>query len=96
VRPGVVHRPLGFEVRAANSRLEYAESDHVISWQASSLNASVGRCSISEQGIPGWDAPFTSEQMNSKKKRDVTQAVKSALVYLQLVDTGKIRPKSTR
>ncbi len=96
VRPGVVRSPFGIEVRALNSRLEYVEGDHIISWQANSVNASVRRYSISEQGIAGWDAPFSSEPIDSKKKREVIQAVKSALMYLQLVDSGKIRPKSAR
>ena len=96
VRPGVVCSPYGFEVRASNSGLEYVEGDHVVSWRVNSLSASVGRYSISEQGIAGWDAPFAGEQMDGKKKREVTQAVKSALMYLQLVDAGKIRPKSAR
>jgi hypothetical protein len=96
MRPGVVRSPLGFEVRASDFRLEYVEGDHVISWQAGSLNNSACRYTISEQGIPGWDAPFSSERMENIKKREVAQAVKSALLYLQLVDAGKIRPKNTR
>jgi hypothetical protein len=74
-------------------RLEYVEGDHVISWQASPVNNSVGKFNLSESGIIGWDSPFDSEPIDSDKKREVFEAMKSALVYLQLVDAGKIRPK---
>ena len=92
---GVVRSPLGFEVRASNSRLEYIEGSHMVSWQPTSLNASIGRFSLSEQGIGGWDAPFAAEPMDVRKKQEVAKAVMSALIYLQLVEEGKIRPKGT-
>ena len=65
----------------------------MISWQSTPLNAAVGRFSISQDAIPGWDAPFADEKIDSKKKREVAKATLSALVYLQLVEAGKIRPK---
>jgi hypothetical protein len=95
VEPRVVRSPLGFEVRASNSRLEYIEGNHVVSWQPASSNAPIGRFSLSEQGIGGWDAPFAAEPMDVKKKQEVARAVMSALIYLQLVEEGKIRPKRT-
>jgi hypothetical protein len=85
VRPGVVRSPLGFEVRSSNSRLEYVEGDHVISWQASPAGPAVGRFQLSESGISGWDSPFDSESINSAKKREVFRAMVSALSYMQLV-----------
>jgi len=96
VRPGVVRSPLGFEVRASNSRIEYAELDHVVSWQAAPLNASARRFDLSERGICGWESPFTNELMNSNKKREIAKATIAALMYLQLVDAGKVRPKAGR
>jgi hypothetical protein len=33
--------------------------------------------------------------MDVKKKQEVARAVMSALIYLQLVEEGKIRPKRT-
>ena len=95
VEPGVVRSPLGFEVRASNSRLQYVEGDHVVSWQPASVNTAVGRFSLSDQRIGGWDAPFAAEPMDVKKKQEVAKAVMSALIYLQLVEEGKIRPKRT-
>jgi len=96
VRSGVVRSPLGFEVRASNSLLEYVEGDHVISWRPRTLDATVGQYNLSEQSIAGWDAPFANEPIDADKKREITRAVRSALVYLQLVDAGKIRPKGIR
>jgi hypothetical protein len=96
VRPGVVRSPFGFEVRASSSRLEYAEGDHVISWQASPVNTTVGGFNLSESGISCWDSPFDGEPIGSDKKREVAKAMRSALLYLQLVDAGKIRPKQAR
>jgi hypothetical protein len=93
VEPAVVRSSLGFEVRVSNSRLEYIEGNHAISWQPASLNASIGRFSLSEQGIGGWDAPFAIEPIDAKKKQEVAKAVRSALIYLQLVEAGKIHPK---
>jgi hypothetical protein len=93
VEPGVVRSPLGFEVRASDASLRYVEGNHVVSWQLASLSSSVGRFSLSEQEIDGWDAPFATEPMDGKKKQEVTKAVMSALIYLQLVEEGKIRPK---
>jgi hypothetical protein len=93
MEPGVVRSPLGFEVRASNSRLEYSEGNHVVSWQTASPNASIGRFSLSGQGIGGWDAPFAAEPMDGKKKQEVAKAMTSALIYLQLIEEGKIRPK---
>lgn len=93
MEPGVVRSPLGFEVRASNSRLEYSEGNHVVSWQTASPNASIGRFSLSGQGIGGWDAPFAAEPMDGKKKQEVAKAMTSALIYLQLTEEGKIRPK---
>ena len=91
--PGVVRSPLGFEVRASKSRVEYVEEDHTISWQSTPLNTAVGRFTMSQEGVRGWDPPFADELMDSTKKRKVAQATLSALVYLQLVAEGKIRPK---
>lgn len=88
VEPRVARSPLGFEVRASNSRLEYIEGNHVVSWQPASLNASLGKFSLSKQGIGGWDAPFAAEPMDVKKKQEIARAVMSALVYLQLVEEG--------
>jgi hypothetical protein len=96
VRPGVVRSPLGFEVRASSSRLEYAEGDHVISWQPSLVNTAVGGFNLSESGIGCWESPFDGEPIGSDKKREVAKAMRSALLYLQLVDAGKIRPKQAR
>ena len=93
VEPGVVRSRLGFEVRASNSRLEYIEGNHVISWQPTTPNVSVGRFNLSEQGILGWDEPFATEPMDAKKKQEVARAVMCALLFLQLVQEGKIRPK---
>ena len=96
VRPGVVRSPFGFEVRVSSSRLEYVEGDHMIWWLASPVSATVARFNFSENGISGWDSPFDTEPMDSDKKRQVAKAVRSALLYLQLVDAGKIRPKRVR
>jgi hypothetical protein len=93
VKPGVVRSSLGFEVRASKSCLEYVEGNHVISWRPATPSGSIGRFDLSEQGIRGWDAPFVTEPMGSKKKKDIATAVRSALIYLQLVEGGKIRPK---
>jgi hypothetical protein len=95
IRSGVVRSPLGFEVRTSSSRLEYVEGDRVISWQASPASPAVGRFSLSESGINGWDSPFEGEPIDGAKKQVVTRAMRSALVYLQLVEAGKIRPKHT-
>jgi hypothetical protein len=95
-RPGVVCSPLGFEVRKSKSRLEYVEGDHVISWHAYAESGSVGLFRLSEQEIKGWDEPFASETITSQKKRDIFKAVVSALLYLQLVEEGKIHPRSSR
>lgn len=92
-KPGVVRSPLGFEVRASRQLLEYVEGDHTISWGPASLSASVGRFDFSEQGIRNWDVPFIAEPIDSKKKNEIARAVRSALLYLQLVEQGKIRPK---
>jgi hypothetical protein len=96
LRPGVVCSPLGFEVRKSKSRLEYVEGNHTISWHAYGESGSVGLFKLSEQEIKGWDEPFASEPMTSHKKREVFEAVVSALLYLQLVEEGKIRPRSSR
>jgi hypothetical protein len=95
-RPGVVSSPLGFEVRKSKSRLEYVEGDHVISWHAYAESGSVGLFKLSEQEIKGWDEPFASETITSQKKQEVFKAVVSALLYLQLVEEGKIHPRSSR
>ena len=92
VKPGVVRSPLGFEVRASSCRLEYVEGDHAISWQPTSAGV-IARYELSEQGIRGWDPPFVTEPMDSVKKNEIAKAVRSALIYLQLVEQGKIRPK---
>ena len=84
VAPGVVRSRLGFEVRVSNSRLEYIEGNHVISWLPATPNASVGRFNFSEQGILGWDQPFGTEPMDARKKQEVARAVMSALLFLQL------------
>jgi hypothetical protein len=77
---GRVRSSLGFELRVSNAGIEYFEGDHVVSWQSAPMNGSIGGVTFSEQGIVGWDAPFDREPMGSKKKRDVTKAVMSALV----------------
>jgi hypothetical protein len=89
---GVVS-PLGFEVRASNSHLEYIERDHVVSWKAQPESGSVGRLKLSESEIKGWDEPFANEPMTNEKKREIFRAVASALVYRELVEEGKIHPK---
>jgi hypothetical protein len=94
-RPGVVCSPLGFEVRKSKSRLEYVEGDHVISSHAYAESGSVGLFKLSEQEIKAWDEPFASEMITSQKKREVFEAVVSALSYLQLVEEGKIHPRSS-
>jgi len=76
--------------------LEYAEGDHVISWQASPVNTTVGGFNLSESGISCWDSPFDGEPIGSDKKREIAKAMRSALLYLQVVDAGKIRPKQAR
>jgi hypothetical protein len=96
VSPGVARSPFGFEVRASSSRLEYIEGDHKISWQASSTDSTASSFKLSEHEISGWDSPFAGEPMDSKKKQDIAKAVRSAVVYLQLVGAGKIRPKLGR
>jgi len=96
VNPGVVRSPFGFEVRTSPSRLEYIEGDHVISWQASSVTPIMGGFDLSENGIRGWDSPFDRESLGSYKTREVVNATRSALLYLQLVDAGKLRPKRTQ
>jgi len=91
--PGVVRSPLGFAVRVSNSCLSYAEGNHEISWHPVSTNRAVGRFDLSEQAIDGGDAPFASEPIDARKKQAVAKAVRSALMDLQFVDAGKIRPK---
>jgi hypothetical protein len=93
MEPGAVRSRLGFEVRASNSRLEYSEGNRVVSWQTASPNASIGRFNLSGQGIGGWDPPFAAEPMDGKKKQEVAKAMRSALIYLQLMEEGKIGPK---
>ena len=94
IRPGVVRSPLGFEVRVSGSRLEYVETNHVISWQSPPAGASVVKIDLSENGISGWDSPFSEEPLERTKKTEIANAMRSAISYLQLVDAGKIRPKT--
>ena len=94
VQPGVVHSPLGFEVRMSKSRVEYIEGNHVVSWNAQPESDSVGRLKLSEREINGWDEPFANEMMSSSKKREIFKAVVSALLYCQLVEEGKIHPNA--
>jgi len=91
---GAVRSSLGFEVRVSNLHAQYVEGDHVVSWQPMPVNRLVGKFSISQQGIVGWDAPFVSESMSTEKKQQIAQAVFSALLYMQLVEEGKIRPRT--
>ena len=93
VSPGVVRSRYGFEVRVSDSRLQDAEGDRTISWQVSPGNGLVGRFRLSQEEINGWDDPFASVPMDSVKKREIVRAIASAILYLQLVDAGKIRPK---
>lgn len=92
VLPGVIRSPHGFEVHISSSRLSYVEGDHVVSLQPTSIDGAVGRFNLSEQAFAGWDDPFANEAMDGSKKREIANAVKAALTYLQLVDAGKIRP----
>ena len=91
---GAVRSSLGFEVRVSNSQAQYIEGDHVVSWHSAPVNHSVRKFGISEHGIVGWDSPFTSEPMSAEKKQQIAQAVFSAFLYLQLVEQGKIRPRT--
>jgi len=91
---GLVRSPLGFDVRISNTGMQYIEGDHVVSWCSTPVNRSVGKYSISEPGIVDWDTPFDSQPMSTEKKQQIARAVFSASVYLQLVEAGKIRPKT--
>jgi hypothetical protein len=93
IGPGAVRSPLGFEVRVSSARVEYSENHHIVSWKPSLPDAAIGKFAISVENITAWDAPFAAEPLDSKKKHDIAQAVRSALVYLQLIDAGKIRPQ---
>jgi hypothetical protein len=92
VGPGVVRSPRGFEVRASNRGLEYVELNHRISWQPTDSTGGVARFNFSEQRVRSWDPPFAAEPISSKKKSEIAGAVRSALIFLQLVEQGKIRP----
>jgi len=92
IGPSAVRSPLGFEVHASNSRLEYREGDHVLLWQSSS-SGTVAVIRLSEESIRSWEAPFEGEQLSALKKTFIFRAVTSALAYLQLVESGKIRPQ---
>lgn len=87
-----VRSPLGFEVRVSHSGVKYFEGHHVVSFQPTPVNDSAGKVVLLEQGFAGWDAPFDREPMSSGKKQEVTKATMSALIYLQLVEAGKIHP----
>ena len=91
---GAVRSSLGFEVRVSNSQAQYIEGDHVVSWRSAPVSHSVGKFSIAQHGIVGWDSPFTSEPISTEKKQQIAQAVFSAFLYLQLVEQGKIRPRT--
>jgi hypothetical protein len=91
---GWVRSPLDFDVRISNSSVQYIEGDHVVSWCSTPVNRSVGKFSISEQGTIRWDAPFDSQPMSIEKKQQIAKAVLSASVYLQMVEAGRIRPKT--
>ena len=92
VEPGVVRSQQGFEIRVSNRGLEYAELDHRISWQPTHSTGAVARFNFSEQSVGSWDPPFAAEPISSKKKSEIARAVRSALIFLQLVEQGKIRP----
>jgi hypothetical protein len=53
----------------------------------------LGRVSLSAEAITGWDSPFAHEPIADDTKAAIVKAVRAALGYLQLVETGKIRPK---
>jgi hypothetical protein len=91
---GGVRSPFGFEVSVSNSTVRYIEGDHVVSWHSIPVDSSVGPFGISAQGIVGWDEPFGNQPMSTEKKQEITKAVLSASTYLQLVEAGKIRPKT--
>jgi len=94
VRAGVVRSPFGFEVRTSPSLLEYVEGDNIISWQISRVSQIGGEFDLSENGIGGWEnSSSAKEPIDTDKKREISNAVTSALLYLQLVNAGKIRPK---
>ena len=92
VQPEVVRSPLGFEVRMSKSRLEYAEGNHLVSWDALAETTPAGQFKLSEREIKGWDEPFAKEEIPNEKRRQIFKAVLSALVFRQLVEEGKIRP----
>jgi hypothetical protein len=92
LEPGVIRSPQGFEVRASNRGLEYVELDPRISWQAADSRGAVARFDLSEQSIHTWHAPFAAEPISGKKKNEIARTVRFALIFLQLVEQGKIRP----
>lgn len=92
VKPGTVRSQFGFEIEITQSRIDYKEGDHVISWKAAMMDAGMGRVELSNTTVSAWEDPFSNELLGSEKKTEIVKRVKAAIIYLQLVETGKIRP----
>jgi hypothetical protein len=93
LRPGVVRSPLGFEVRVTDSILQYSQGEHVISLNPVPTEGPVKRLDVSKETARGWDAPFSGDSLDEAKRREITLSIRSALLYLQLIDAGKVVPR---
>jgi hypothetical protein len=45
--------------------------------QPVSSRRTVGDFAISEQGIKGWESPFSSEEISPEKKKEIAKAVRA-------------------
>jgi hypothetical protein len=93
LRPGVVTSPIGFEVRVTASLIQYVEGDHVISLKPIPTEELAKRFDVSKGAVKGWDDPFSGDSLDEAKRREITLAMRSALLYLQLIDAGKVVPR---
>jgi hypothetical protein len=93
LRPGVVRSPLGFEVRATDSLVQYVEGDHVISLKPIAIEGPAKRFDVSKGAAKGWDDPFSGDSLDEAKRREITLSINSALLFLQLIDAGKVVPR---
>jgi hypothetical protein len=92
LRPGVVRSPLGFDVRVTDSLIQYAEGDHVVSLKPIGIVGTAKRFDVSKGAVKGWDDPFSGDSLDEAKKREITLSIRSALLYLQLIDARKVVP----
>ncbi len=74
---------LGFEVQVRQNQLEYREQGHVLSLQPHRTSQAAQIFNLRIAHDAHWNAPFETELISEKKKKEIIRAVIAAVAFLQ-------------